>query len=375
MATDEPSSMGKSPSSSRRVVSIDALRGFDMFWIMGGDAFFIALLGLVSRPWATKLAEQLEHVDWQGFHFYDLIFPLFLFVVGCAIPYSLEKYRSNPSQVFWRIARRTLLLVLMGLIYNRIQDFQWESLRWMGVLQRIGICYGVAALLYVNVHWRWLIVIFAAIQLGYWGILIWIPVPGGTAGDLSPAGNLAGYLDRTLLPGKILEKYYGYGDNEGLLSTIPAVATALLGVFAGIWLKSSMNAWLKVLGLAAAGGACLGAGVAWGEVFPVVKNLWTSSFVLVAGGWSLLLLAVFYLIIDVVGWRSWAWIWVVIGANAITIYMVQHLVDFEELSRYFLTGIAGWSGRYQNLVILGGVLALKWALLIFLYRNKIFLRL
>jgi predicted acyltransferase len=375
MATDAPSSIGKSPSASRRVVSIDALRGFDMFWIMGGDAFFIALLGLVSRPWASKLAEQLEHVDWQGFHFYDLIFPLFLFVVGCAIPYSLEKYRSHPSQVFWRIARRTLLLVLMGLIYNRIQDFQWESLRWMGVLQRIGICYGVAALLYVNVHWRWLVVIFAAILLGYWGILIWVPVPGGAAGDLSPAGNLAGYLDRTLLPGKILEKYYGYGDNEGLLSTIPAIATALLGVFAGIWLKSGVNEWLKVLGLAAAGGICLGTGVAWGEVFPVVKNLWTSSFVLVSGGWSLLLLAVFYLIIDVIGWRSWAWIWVVIGANAITIYMVQHLIDFEELSRYFLSGIAGWSGQYQNLVILGGVLALKWALLIFLVRNKIFLRL
>jgi predicted acyltransferase len=363
------------PEPTQRVVSIDALRGFDMFWIMGGDVFFAAMLGLTSWSWAPALQEQLEHVEWEGFRFYDLIFPLFLFVVGCSLPFSLDKIRGEGAKVYLRVIRRTILLVLMGLIYNRIQDFDWTQLRWMGVLQRIGLCYGAAALLYVNLRWRGLVFAFVAILLSYWAILKWVPVPGGVAGDWSPAGNLSGYIDRTVLPGKILEKYYGYGDNEGVLSTFPAIATALLGVFAGMWLKTGTHPWLKVLGLVVAGGVSLGAGMAWGEVFPVIKNLWTSSFVLVAGGWSLLLLAFFYAVIDVIGWKSWAWIWVVIGANAITIYMAQRILPFGEISKFFFSGVSELSGDGKRLVILGGVLLLKWALLIFLYRHRIFLRL
>jgi predicted acyltransferase len=363
------------PTSSQRVLAIDALRGFDMFWIIGADTFFVAALGLSTAPLAKTLSHHLEHVPWEGFVFYDLIFPLFLFIVGCAIPFSLEKYRENPSAVWGRIARRTALLIVMGLIYNRIQDFQWSEMRWMGVLQRIGICYGIASVLFLKLSPRVLAIVLLAILLGYWGILAWVPVPGGTAGDWSPEGNLAGYLDRTLLPGKIYKEYYGFGDNEGILSTMPAVATAILGIFAGVWLKSPRNPWLQVLGLAASGAILLGVGIAWGQIFPIIKNLWTSSFVLVAGGWSLILLSVFYLLIDVLRWRWWAWFWIVIGSNAITIYMLQDIVPFETIAEYFLKGTAQLIGDWGPMLLAAGALALKWLLLLALYRQKIFLRL
>jgi predicted acyltransferase len=370
-------------TASSRVLSIDALRGFDMFWIMGADTLVKKLLVLVpattfagaSTAWVAGLADQFEHVEWEGFRFYDLIFPLFLMLVGCSIPFSLNKLGESKSKIYMRILRRTFLLMLMGLIYNGIQNFDWDQLRWMGVLQRIGICYGIAALLAVHIGPRGLFAVWVAILLGYWGILTWVPVPGGTAGDLTPAGNLSGYLDRTLLPGKILEKYYGYGDNEGLLSTIPAVATVLLGIGAGRWLQSGYSKLEKASGLMALGAALVILGSFWGNYFPIIKNLWTSSFVLVAGGWSLMLLSVFYGAIDVLGFRGWAWLWIVIGANAITIYMLQRIVPFGKISEFFLKGIANLEYVDRDLVLLAGALVCKCTLLIVMYKKRMFLRL
>jgi predicted acyltransferase len=365
-----------------RIVSIDALRGFDMFWIMGADTLAAKLVALVpaslagfSTAWIAGLSDQFEHAEWEGFRFYDLIFPLFLFLVGCSIPLSLGKLDQDKRRMHGRILRRTLLLVLMGLLYNGIQNFDWAQLRWMGVLQRIGIGYGIAALLTVHLSTRGLLVVWLTILLGYWGILSWVPVPGGIAGDLSPAGNLSGYLDRTLLPGKILEKYYGYGDNEGLLSTIPAVATVLLGVGAGRWLQGTATHLQKASGLMAIGTLLVIAGNQWGNYFPVIKNLWTSSFVLVAGGWSLMLLSVFYGLIDGLGWKRWAWIWVAIGANAITIYLLQRIVPFSSISKFFFQGIANLAGDHGPILLLTGALACKCLLLAWLYNKRIFLRL
>lgn len=371
------------PQSNHRVLSIDALRGFDMFWIMGADTLAPKLLAMlpatvagVSTAWTTGLADQFEHVPWEGFRFYDLIFPLFLMLVGCSIPFSLRKLQENRTKALWRILRRTFLLVLMGLVYNGIQNLNWQDLRWMGVLQRIGICYGAAALLAVYLSPRTLLAVWIAILLGYWGILAWVPVPGGSAGDLTPEGNLSGYIDRWLLPGKILEKYYGYGDNEGLLSTIPAVATVLLGIGAGKWLQNeSFTKLQKASGLMALGATLVILGTVWGNYFPVIKNLWTSSFVLVAGGWSLILLSVFYGIIDGLGFRRWAWLWIIIGSNAIAIYMLQRIVPFGKISEFFLNGIASLAGDHRTTILLAGALLCKCALLAFLYRQKVFLRL
>jgi predicted acyltransferase len=371
---DPPSS--KTPSS--RWLSIDALRGFTMFWIIGGDEFVKALARSLGWPNPDFVETQLEHVEWEGFRFYDLIFPLFLFVVGVVIPFSLGKAREqceSRSTIYFRILRRSLLLFALGLLCNRILKLDFENMRIAGVLQRIAICYGIAAVLTVNFGVRSLAAIAVAILLGYWGLLAFVPAPGSMAGDYSIQGNLAGYVDRHYLPGKIMKEYYGYGDNEGILSTIPAVATALLGVLAGHWLKSGRPANVRLLGLFLGGMLCLLVGFIWGTRFPIIKNLWTSSFVLVAGGWSLLLLAFFHLVIDVIGCRRWAFFFVVIGANAITIYVVPRFIDFRKAADFFLGGLALRSGVYADLVQAGGTLVAKWLFLLYLYRKNIFLRL
>lgn len=362
------------PQRPQRVHSIDALRGFDMFWIIGGDALAFAILSRMDQPWANTLAQQFEHVAWEGFRFYDLIFPLFLFMVGCVLPYSLDKYRGQPRAVYLRIARRVAALVLLGLILNGLLQFDWENLRLTGVLQRIGICYGLAALLFLHTRLPGQIVAIAAVLLGYWALLAWVPTPGGLAGDFSIEGNLAGWLDRNFLPGKILEEYYGFGDNEGILSTIPAVATVLIGALAGHWLRGSRGEWSKALGLLLAGVVCLVVGYAWGEWFPIIKNLWTSSFVMVAAGWSLLLLSLFYMIMDIGGWRGWAVVFTAIGVNAITIYVAQRFIDFEYTSNYFLGGTAELLGDWGVVLLIAGTLAAKILFVGFLYRQRIYLR-
>ncbi len=373
MTNDQSTDQPVKPTD--RVLSIDALRGFDMFWIIGGDAVARYLFTRDDpATWPNRVAEQFEHVAWEGFRFYDLIFPLFIFLVGCVLPYSLRKYADQPRAVYGRIIRRGLLLVALGFVANGVLQFDFANMRYAHVLQRIGIGYVFAALLYLHTTWRGQAIAAAAILLGYWAILAFIPAPGGVAGDYSMEGNLAGYLDRTYLPGIILEKYYGFGDNEGFLSTLPAIATAILGVLTGTLLQSSLGQWRKVICMTAAGLASLAIGYVWGETFPIIKNLWTSSFVMVTTGWSLLLLALFYTVIDVLKFQKLAFFWVVIGMNAITIYVGQRFIDFDDMSEYFFGGVASLSTNHGILVLLIGMLAIKWWFLHFLFRHRIFLR-
>jgi predicted acyltransferase len=267
-----------------------------------------------------------------------------------------------------------LLLVLLGMICNQLLQFRWNEMRWTGVLQRIGICYGAAALTWLHTTTRQQIAICIAILLGYWAILAWVPVPGGVAGDLTMEGNLGGYLDRNYLPGKILPEYYGWGDNEGILSTIPAVVTALLGALCGTWLRTSQTGWNKFIGMATAGLAMLLLGTIWGQRFPVIKNLWTSSYVLVAAGWSLLLLSLFYLVIDVMQWRRWTTFFVVIGMNPVTIYVASEFIDFEKVSRFFAGGVISLAPEWAKVILIAGTLTAQWLFLWFLYRHRVFLR-
>lgn len=358
---------------SERILSLDALRGFDMFWIIGADLLARSVLGLIGTQSAIRLSKQLEHVDWVGFRFYDLIFPLFLFLVGCSLPYSLERHRESPSAVYLRIVRRVISLVLLGLIANGLLKFEFNELRYPGVLQRIGICYGIGALLYLKLNTKGLSISLVTILLGYWALMSFVPAPGGIAGDFSKEGNLCGWIDRQLLPGKIMPQFYGYGDNEGILSTIPAVATVISGILASNVLRSSLGNWLRVLLLASAGVSSLGLGYLWHDWFPIIKILWTSSFVLVSSGWSLILLASFYAIIDVVGLRRWSMPLVIIGVNAITIYIAQRFIDFNHMSKFFFSGVARLSG-YEATALLAGVLLCKLLFLWFLYSKKVFLR-
>jgi predicted acyltransferase len=375
MSSHRSSTALNSDPENSRLLSLDALRGFDMFWIIGGDTLATVLLDRFPSKTSAALKLQLEHVDWEGFRFYDLIFPLFLFLVGCVIPFSLQKFVGNPAAAVTRILRRTLLLVLLGLICNGLLNFNPDQLRYCGVLQRIGICYGAAALLFLLLTPRRIIAAILVILLGYWALLAFIPTPGGIAGDYSKAGNLAGWVDRTVLPGIILKPYYGDGDNEGILSTIPAITTPLIGCLAGLWLRSSRTGFIKTLGLILAGCTLLATGTAWGQFFPIIKNLWTSSFVLVAAGWSLLLTAVFYFLIDVLGIKRPAFFFTVIGVNAITIYVAPRFIDFDHLAAFFLTGTARLSGNWSTVVITAGALAAQWLFLLWLFRTRTFLRL
>jgi predicted acyltransferase len=374
-----------SSRETTRLRSIDALRGFDMFWIIGGDSLFKALGVLLGIP---VLVEQLEHVKWEGFRFYDLIFPLFLFIVGAVLPFSLAKYtdgsggRGDRRHAYRRIFLRTLLLIALGLIYNDILKFDFTNFRWPGVLQRIGLCYFFAALAVLHLGVAGQTTLLAILLAGYWALLRFVAAPAFAPFDLSPEGNLVGYVDRLLIPGRL---YYGHGDNEGLLSTLPAIGTTLLGTLAGHWLRSRKSALVKVLGLILAAAACWAGGEYWNQTFPLIKNLWTSSYVLVAGGYSLALLALFYLLIDVAGFHRWAFFFVVIGMNAVTIYVMQDFVGFRRIAEYFVGGlmkliapatdsITAASGRPDLVLLWVAVIAIKWLILLYLYRNKTFLR-
>lgn len=360
---------------STRLVSIDALRGFDMLWILGGGSLFKAVMQLCGQP---DLASQMEHVQWNGFRFYDLIFPTFLFIVGVVLPFSLSQYTTLNDSVkpraaaYGRIFRRTLLLLVFGWIYNGFLQFDFDQMRWTGVLQRIGIGYFFAAMAVVHLSIRGQGILFAAILAGYWAILRFIPAPGFSAYDLTMEGNLVGYIDRLLLPGKFC--CYTLGDNEGLLSMLPAVGTALLGVLAGHWLRSEKSSTSKAIGLFLGGLCCLAAGYGWSFDFPINKILWTSSFVLWAGGWSLLLLSAFYTIIDVLGFQRWAFVFIVIGMNPITMYMLQQFVDFKVMAQFFSGGLMKYSGAAASVVLAVTAVTLKWLVLLFLYRKKTFLR-
>lgn len=372
--------MEKQTDRTERLVSLDALRGFDMFWITAGEGLIFSLAALTGWPVFKWAETQLHHVPWEGFVFYDMIFPLFLFIAGVSMPFSILKRKSrgdSAGSIYMHLFKRLLLLLLLGLVYNRFLYLNFEHQRWASVLGRIGLAWFFAALIVLNASVRSQIAWFAGILLSYWAAMKLIPVPGFGAGVLTPEGNLCAYIDQRLLPGSFC--CYRFGDNEGILSTVPAVATALLGVLAGhfLMLKNPRFSGLRKGGiLLGAGMVFLGAGKAWGLVFPIIKNLWTGSFVLFAGGWSLILLAVFYLVIDVWKFRRWAFPFTVIGLNSITIYMLSAgIIDFQGMSRFFFTGVIRlFAEPVQPVIGSVGLIVCEWVFLYFLYRKKIFLK-
>ncbi|HEX4592019.1 MAG TPA: hypothetical protein VH120_18945, partial [Gemmataceae bacterium] len=294
------------------------------------------------------------------------------------------------------IIRRVVLLFVLGLLTYGALQLTWlvrdDEGRWMinvhdhqritGVLQRIAVCYGVAALITLHTGWRGQLATVVVILLGYWAVLGWVPNPeSGVRGDYSMTGNLGGWVDRHYLPGHLSPHYYGdvkkniaYGDNEGLLSTIPSIATCLIGVLAGQWLRSAAAPGFKTVMLAVAGIGCLGLGELWGLIFPIIKNLWTSSYVLIAAGWSLLLLGLFYGIIDGLKWQRWAFPFVVIGVNAITIYVCDRFIGFPQMTSFFFGGAIRQAGDVGPIIKAAGILFFEWLFLFWLYRQRLFVR-
>jgi predicted acyltransferase len=370
-----PAAVPKPSPTGNRIASIDALRGFDMFWITGGDALMYHLSRAVPIPLTLALAGQFRHVEWEGFHFYDLIFPLFVFIVGLVLPFSLTRRLEaggNRRELYRHAVRRLLLLFFLGMLANGLLDLNFPQLRILGVLQRIAISYFFATLLVMNFKVRGQVVATALILLGYWAVMAWVPVPGFGRGNFTMQGNLAAFIDQRFLPRPFC--CYDFGDNEGIISNIPVIASCMLGALAGHWLRTSYSQKRKLLGLIAAGVICLGTGLLWSLAFPIIKNIWSSSFVLFAGGWSLLLLALFYGIIDMLGYKKWAFVFTVIGCNSITIYLARHFFKFRDVGLIFTHGFINYLGAWQPFVLeLGSVIA-GWLFLYYLYREKIFLK-
>ncbi len=365
------------PTLTTRLYSLDALRGFDMFWIMGAEEIFHSLFKITGSPFWGAIAHQLTHPAWNGFAAYDCIFPLFLFMAGVATPYSvgreLEKGKTK-NQVLLRVIKRGVILVILGLIANNgLQIKPFSEVRFGSVLGHIGLGYMFANIIYIFFKRRAQMIWFAGIIIFYWLLLKFTSAPGFPMGDLTMQGNFVSYFDRLFLPGKL---YLGIHDPEGILSTVPAISTALLGILAGTFIKSDpMSGEKKCLWFAGSGVVFILIAQVWNLDFPINKNLWTSSFVMQVGGISLILLALFYYIIDVRGHRKWAFFFRVIGMNSILIYLSGKFIDWDYTNDSFFKWLGQLTGNPWNAVFLAMTYVfVKWCFLYFMYKKKVFLK-
>ena len=364
-----------------RLTSLDAFRGFT-----------IAAMFLVNNPgsWSYVLPP-LEHAKWNGWTFTDLIFPFFLFIVGVAMVFSitrrLEKGATRRS-IYAKVVRRTLIIFALGLFLNLFPHFDFSHVRIPGVLQRIAVCYFFAAVVMLHLGIRGQAVTAAVLLLAYWAAMMLIPVPGVGAGILTPDGNLAAYIDRHLLAGHLWAVSRTW-DPEGILSTVPAIATTLFGALTGHWLRSGRDrreiaAWLFVVGDFA-----LVLGALWNYAFPINKNLWTSSYAVFMAGMALNFLGVFYWLMDVKGYQRWAKPFVIWGMNAIAVYVFIGI--FARIMIYtHVSGAPGapslkgwlWEHVFEPLAgpWLGSLLhalvyvAISYLFVWALYRKKVFIR-
>jgi predicted acyltransferase len=364
---------------NKRLQSLDALRGFDMFWIAGGGGIFAGLAALTKWPVLQWWAAQMEHAQWHGFTFEDMIFPLFLFIAGISFPFSLAKRyadRSQKKQLYFHILRRGLLLTLFGIIYNGLLRFDFETMRYASVLGRIGLAWMFAALIFIHTGKTARFIWCAGILAGYWLLLAFVPAPDyPAAARFSIEGNFAGYFDRLFLPGRL---YLGIHDPEGIFSTIPAISTALLGMLTGRFImfhKEGLSETRKTAYLAVAGVGLVIVGLLWDFAFPINKNLWSSSFVCLVGGLSMLLFCLFYWIIDVHGYHKWAFFFIIIGMNSITIYLSQGVLDIWYTSDFLFGGLVGlFPESWHELLGSSAYVAVSWFFLYILYKKKIFLK-
>jgi predicted acyltransferase len=379
---------------TKRLLSLDVLRGLTI-------AFMIMVNNSGSSAWP-----QMQHAKWNGLTATDLVFPTFLFVVGVSIVFSTEaRLRRGDSRkkLAGHAIRRAAILFALGVFSNGFPHFHLQHWRIYGVLQRIAVCYLVVALLYLWDRRVWTkVALLACLLIGYWVLVRWVPVPGaGMPGRdipfLDKDQNIVAWLDRELMPGHLYEDspLHNARDPEGLLSDLPAIGTTLLGLLTGFWLRGCTAARTKTLGLAGGATACLAMGYLWAIWFPLNKKMWTSSYVLVAAGWSLVVLAIVYWAMEQRGWgqKGWskalAWPWLVFGSNAIVAYVISeelyvllvqiHFTDGGKPSnplryvfQHFFTPIPdpGWRSFVYVVVYTAVCFLPVWLL----YRKKIFVK-
>ncbi len=367
--------------TNKRLLSLDALRGFDMIWILGAEGIFTGLFLLTGWSIWQTLAQQFEHSHWHGFTFYDLIFPLFIFLSGVTLGIA-NKSLSNlafPARliIYKKAIIRVAWLCLLGIIYNhgwgQGVPAELDKIRYASVLMRIAVAWFGCALIVWHFSPKAQLIWAGAILFFYWVLLLYIPTPLGNTGELTLDKSWNSWVDQNFLPGA---SYRGMAtDPEGILSHLPAIVNALAGAFAGRWLMQSSSIVKRVSYLCIAAIICLLVGYLWSFNFPINKTLWTSTFVLVTVGYSSLLLALFYLIIDFFNWHRMGLFFAVIGANAILFYLGTSLLSWSYLFKSLFGGFQQSlpeNAQYLFQIIL--VVMLQWLLAKYLYSKRLFLK-
>lgn len=373
-------SVEKSATAADRMVSLDVFRGIT-----------IAGMILVNNPgtWSA-IHSPLAHAAWHGLTPTDLVFPFFLFIVGVSITLALGRRAEvgkSKRDLYLKIVRRTVIIFALGLVLAGFPRYELSTIRFPGVLQRIAVCYLIASIVFLNTKWRMQAVIAAALILVYWALMVLIPAPGYSAGDLSMEGNLAAFVDRTLLGSHTWKPLY---DPEGILSTIPAIVTTLSGVLTGHWLRSHRSELEKDAGMFVAGAACMVVGWAWGFWFPINKALWTSSYVLLTAGLALQFLAVCFWLVDIKSIRRWAKPFIILGSNALIIYFLSelfsHIISLVSFTRsdgsavdlktlIYENAFASWASPVNASVLFAICIVLLWlGVAALLYRKRIFIK-
>lgn len=357
---------------SHRLMSIDALRGFDMFWIIGGGALVKGLAKAAGDP-LIPLAAQFEHVPWEGLHFEDLIWPLFMFIVGISIPLSIEKRRNAGASrgiLYIHALRRVLILFLLGaILQGDLLKWDLDKLRpFYSVLHGIAAGYLIAFVLVMEFRPKMQLILTVLLLLLYWAIAGLIPIPGMGAAIYTPKVNLAIYVDQ------IIQGRFHYGENTWFLSYPGFASSVMMGVMAAHILRMKDSEKKKLSILISAGIVCVLIGLAWSPFFPIIKLMWTSSFVLMGGGFGFLMLALFYWIIEVKGYRRWAFFFTVIGMNSIAVYTLTMLISFRQIGNIFIGSLLPRIKPWDEFVSALGAITIVWLILYWMYRKKSFVK-
>ncbi len=367
-----------STNTNQRLLSLDALRGFDMLLISGGGTFLALMENKTEWGWVDAIARQLHHPAWNGFTFYDFIMPLFLFIAGVSLTFSIRSAQNrgfSKTEIYRKVFIRMIILMLLGYLFKNAPVPIWEpsQIRFSSVLGRIGFAVFITTLVYLNFEKRGRLLWIAGILLSYYAMLYLIPVPGYGAGDLSFEGNLVGWIDRTFMPGRLLQGTY---DELALLTELPSMCLTMMGAFAGDIIGQREKADTeKAKTLLIAGIIILALGLLWSLHFPINKHLWTSSFILLTGGMAFLFLCMFYWIIEINGKRKWAFFFKVIGMNSLLIYLANGFIDFGHTSHLLFSGLyAPIDEKWHDVLQALGSVGLVWLFLYFMYRQKVFLK-
>ena len=374
-------------NTPKRLESLDALRGFDLFLLVGLEAVMHALDGAIDTPWFDRLMWCFTHVDWEGFSSWDLVMPLFMFMSGITIPFALARYKREGSrgEAYLRIIRRVVLLWIFGMICqgNLLGLDPDRIYLYSNTLQAIAMGYLISSVLYLNTSVKTQIIVAITLLIAFWGCMEWIQVGGYGSGCYTPDGNLAEWIDRAVL-GRFRDGASVNADGEvifaswytytWILSSMTFGVTTLTGMFAGHILKGSINPLHKFYYLITLGIALIAIGWLWGLQMPVIKKLWTSSMVLVSSGYCFVLMGLFYWIIDYKGYNKHiAWL-KVYGMNSIVAYMLATCVNFSSVSRSLFYGLQQYVGDFYPALIAISNAIIIYLILWIMYRQKVFLK-